>query len=160
MLLHSQPFMYKDIAYLTGLDITRYPRPLLMKKCCNVNIYAIRTIIGYAIRPDKKLSRSFNVEPTRSSAARFSRILADLDPIKFIHPCKRLDNSYIGYALMNESIIKPFINKLKEQNVFILNTIGALAAKYSGKKVIVDLMDLWTCKTEEIKECWVCSIWH
>jgi len=143
--------MHDNIAYLTGLDIARYPRPLLMKKCCNANIYAIRTIIGYSIHPGKKLSSSFNVEPTRPSAVKFSRILAGLDPTKFIHSCKRLDNSYIGYALINELIIKPFINRLKERNVFILNTIGALAAKYSGKKVIIDLMDLWTCRTKEIR---------
>jgi hypothetical protein len=34
--------------------------------------------------------------------------------------------------------------------VILLNAIGALAAKIAGKKVIVDLMDLWTCSYDGI----------
>jgi len=140
-----------SIAYITGLKPTDYPRPLFAKNCCNVKIYRLRTFIGHVINPDRPFRWSiFDDKLGFENSKNITNIIKNNDVSRVLYCCKRMDSSFLGFSVITESGFVPYFLKIREKNVILLNAIGALAAKIAGKKVIVDLMDLWTCSYDGI----------
>jgi len=140
-----------SIAYITGFKLTEYPRPLFVKNCCNVKIHKLRTFIGYVVNPNKPFHRTiFDDKTGFEESKNITDIIKNNDTFRVFYRCKRMDSSFLGFSIITESSLVPYFLKIREKNVILLNAIGALAAKIAGKKVIVDLMDLWTCSYDSI----------
>jgi glycosyltransferase involved in cell wall biosynthesis len=48
-------------------------------------------------------------------------------------------------ALLYELLYAPYISKIEGEGIIVMNPHAVYAAKAAGKKVVVDLMDLWSC---------------
>jgi len=130
------------IAYLTGLDVTTYNRPLMFAKYLNANVYKIRTLFGYFLNPNKlKINKQTNIS---SSSKPTASLLRKLNP-KF--GCQRLSGEYTIRSLFIEIGIGFFVKKIDENVIINLNSIGPYGEKILNKRktIIVDLMDLPTC---------------
>jgi hypothetical protein len=44
-----------------------------------------------------------------------------------------------------ELLYAPYLSKIEGEGIIVMNPHGVYAAKAVGKKVVVDLMDLWSC---------------
>jgi len=131
------------IAYLTGLDVSTYNRPLMFAKYLNIKVYQIRTLFGYFINPNKvKTKKESNI--SSSSFKQSTSLLRRLNP-KF--GCQRLSDEYTIRSLFMEIGIGLFVKKLDENIIINLNSIGTYGEKVLNKRkrIVVDLMDLPTC---------------
>ena len=143
------------IAYVTGFDINTYPRPLFIKHALGdlLRIYRLRTIIGYL--RDENESHAINNYTEDALKGYMSRTLLNGKSIIYLLPrifnCSRIDRVDPLMALLIESLYTPFFRKIRERTVIILNTVGAPAAIRAGKRVIIDLMDLWTCSPQGLR---------
>jgi len=136
------------IAYLTGFDPLRYPRPLLFYKYLNANIYRLRTILGHYLRPTRSSPSSVG-EPRRLKS--MLNLYIPKNFIDLYYNCKRIDNTVITDALLYEMLYKPYLEKINDDIIILLNLSGAISAKFfNKKKIIVDLMDLWSCESKRI----------
>ncbi|BDR92084.1 glycosyltransferase family 4 protein [Vulcanisaeta souniana] len=136
----------ETIAYITGFNIKFYPRPLFVKRALSglVNIYRLRTFIGYFRSGSKSLS-----DTAKAQVAIGKRDINTLLPR--IHDCPRIDKTDIMSALLVETLYVPFFRKIREKTIITLNTVSALAAMSIGKRVVIDLMDLWSCDPGKLR---------
>lgn len=141
------------IAYVTGFNINTYPRPLFIKHALggdSLKLYRLRTIIGYLYGKDELTDMNTGiegiVENQVNSALRAGKNMIYMLPR--MRNCARIDRVDEFTALLIESLYMPFFEKVHEKTVIVLNTVGAFAAMKMGKRVIIDLMDLWSCDPE------------
>ncbi|ADN50262.1 glycosyltransferase [Vulcanisaeta distributa] len=143
------------IAYVTGLNINTYPRPLFIKRALgdSLKLYRLRTIIGHLRGEDEFTDVNINTEDVMenyvNNALHAGKNLIYMLPR--VHDCVRIDRVDEFTALSIESLYVPFFRKIRERTVIILNTVGALAAMSTGKRVVIDLMDLWSCSAEGLR---------
>lgn len=135
----------RELAYLTPFDVTTYNRPLLFKRYLDSNIYYVRTLIGYRNNP-YKIPGVHNYQEGRTLKGNTLNIA---NRVKL--GCPRQSGDYILRGLAMEVLIGLYTKKLLEENVVVLNPAGALGAKMFKKRVIIDLMDFFTCTNSEIK---------
>lgn len=133
------------IAYITGLDINTYPRPLLIKRALEdkLNIYTLKTIFGY-VRSTKTL-RNADVQNYEDSNDRRLTGKGIIQALPKVLGCTRIDRVDPLVATLIEASYLPYFVGVREGVVIVLNTVGGLAALGAGKRVIVDLMDFWSC---------------
>jgi len=124
-------------SYITGLDPGFYPRPYFFFKCCKIPTYFLRTFIGY-LRNLKKRPRTGERRQQDVSATRS-------DPLRAIYDCPRQDRTVLLDASLYELLYAPYLSKIGGDGIIVMNPYGVYAAKAVGKKVVVDLMDLWSC---------------
>jgi glycosyltransferase involved in cell wall biosynthesis len=139
------------IAYLTGFDVSRYPRPLLFYKYLDAKVYRLRTIVGHYIKPIRSSHPSVekHTTPKNISKLRIPKTFIDL-----YYNCKRIDNTSITDALLYEILYTPYLEKIDENIIILLNTSGAISAKFlnnKNRKIIIDLMDLWSCESQRLR---------
>jgi len=135
-------------SYIATFNINFYSRPYLFKKCCGVSIYYLRTFIGFVKNPQKepKSGDKRQARVARQGAPR------PPDPLRFLYRCPRLDQTVILDASLFESLYAPYLLKTEGDGVIITNPYGVFAAKAAGKKVVVvDLMDLWSCRYDSLQ---------
>jgi len=136
------------IAYITGFDLLRYSRPLLFYKYLNAKIYRLRTIVGHYLKPIRSSPPSVD-KPMRSK--NITNLSVPKSFIDLYYNCKRIDNTVITDALLYETLYKPYLEKIDDDILILLNPSGVISAKFlNKKKVIIDLMDLWTCESKRI----------
>ena len=133
------------IAYITGFDINKYPRPSFIKHALgnSLRIYRLRTIIGYLRNKDRLDSTNVHINNYISDIPHYRKNITRVLPR--IHDCVRIDRMDLSMALLIETSYLPFFRKIREDTMIILNTVGAFAAMKANKRIVIDLMDLWTC---------------
>ncbi|ADN50263.1 glycosyltransferase [Vulcanisaeta distributa] len=135
------------IAYITRFNPMIFPRPLFMKKAIpglNIYLLSLRRSLFY----NEPISGETNGGSKQAGVTHgLINAVKGIDPLRIIEPCHRQDGSFDGLSLTKEMMYGIlFFKKLRERYVIIKNTIGALAAINNGKRVIIDLMDLWHCE--------------
>ena len=143
------------VAYVTGFNIDIYPRPLFIKHALGnlLRTYILRTIVGYS-RDERRFQIASNYTGYALKDHMSHTQLNERDVIRLLPKilgCPRIDRADSLTALLIESLYVPFFGKISERTVIILNTVGALAAMRVGKKVIIDLMDLWSCSPQGLR---------
>ena len=103
-----------------------------------MSIYRLRTFIGYLRSPQKK--------PQNKDGRRVDTTAARGDPLRFIYNCPRQNRTVLLDAYLYELLYAPYLSKIDGDGIVIMNPHGVYAAKASGKRVVVDLMDLWSCR--------------
>lgn len=63
-----------------------------------------------------------------------------------LYKCPRQDRSRLLDSVFYEALYVPYLKKVGGDGVVVMNAYGVHAAKLLGKKVVVDLMDLWSCE--------------
>ncbi|RFA93496.1 glycosyl transferase [Pyrobaculum aerophilum] len=126
-------------SYITIFDPRYYPRPLFFYKCCKLPVFYLRTFIGYLRNPSKK--PNIQKYPSSGVSSNFIR-----DPLESIYKCQRQDNKLLIDSLIFEALYAPYVKKIDSNGVIVMNPHGVFAAKGLRRKVILDLMDLWSCE--------------
>lgn len=132
--------------YVTGLDPQFYPRPRFFAKCCAVEPYWLRTFLGYYLNPGK--ARRGSAEP-RSAGSRSKTTIRD--PLSLLYNCKRQDRGLALNVLFLEALYIPYLLKLKTRGIIAMNAHAVYAAKALRRKVVVDLMDFWSCEVNRLR---------
>lgn len=99
----------------------------------------------YVIRT-KTSSRSANTIHVNTYRRNFLK-----NPFEFIYKRRKIDENLLLNAMSFEALYVPYIKGLDSDCVIVMNTSGVCAAKFLGKKVVVDLMDLWSCELDEMR---------
>jgi len=130
-------------SYLAILNPNFYPRPYFFLKCCGVPTYYLRTFIGYWKNPQKTLGG--RVDTQRNTAA------SSGDLLRVVYNCPRQNRTLLLDSFIYELLYAPYISKIRSNGVIVMNPHGVYAAKIAGKKAIVDLMDLWSCRLDALQ---------
>jgi glycosyltransferase involved in cell wall biosynthesis len=134
-------------SYITGFDPSFYPRPYFFFKCCGIPTYFLRTFIGYLRNPTKRPGggekRQQEVSATRSNPLKTIR-----NCLRAIYNCPRQDHTVLLDASLYELLYAPYLSKIESDGIIVMNPYGVYPAKAVGKKVVVDLMDLWSCRRD------------
>ena len=48
-------------------------------------------------------------------------------------------------ASLYELLYEPYLSKIESEGIIVMNPYGVFVAKAVDKRVVVDLMDLWSC---------------
>ncbi|AET33366.1 glycosyltransferase [Pyrobaculum ferrireducens] len=146
-----------DAAYLTPFDVKIFARPIFFARALGIPVYLIRTVFGHLLNPNKYrtsglATRDATVldEATRTRIRDIGLKAIRLDPSRFISSCYRQDKTYNLSAIAKELSILPYIDKIPYSTIIIKNLVGVLAARWAGRRVVVDLMDLWHCDREDV----------
>ncbi|MFZ8809013.1 MAG: glycosyltransferase family 4 protein [Pyrobaculum sp.] len=134
-------------SYITGFDPSFYPRPYFFFKCCGIPTYFLRTFIGYLRNPQKR-PRAGERRQRGTSVSRGDPLKALRNYLRAIYNCPRQDHTLLLDASLYELLYTPYLSKIEGEGVIVMNPYGVYAAKAVGKKVVVDLMDLWSCRRD------------
>ena len=124
-------------SYITVLDPGFYPRPYFFFKCCGIPTYFLRTFIGYLRNPQKR--------PQGGERRQQGTSASRSDPLRVVYNCPRQNRTVLLDASLYELLYAPYLSKIEGEGIIVMNPHGVYAAKAVGKKVVVDLMDLWSC---------------
>ncbi|MGC9108067.1 MAG: glycosyltransferase, partial [Infirmifilum sp.] len=147
---------HSDVAYLTPFDVKIFARPLFFARSLGIPVYHIRTIFGHVHNPNKYTPHNPTIqtpilsEEVGSKLHIISRRIPRLDPSRLINNCYRQDRTYYLFSIAKELSIIPYISKIPYSTIIVKNLVGALAAHWAGRRVVVDLMDLWHCDREDV----------
>jgi len=143
------------IAYVTRFNPRIFPRPLFFARAIkDMKIYLLRTLPGHFRDPNS--CRVLYEQPgyIRQNDQRVGKLivvrLTSSDISRIINSCYRQDRTYVLSGLAMEFALAGFISKLEQDVVIIKNVIGALGAKLAGKRVAIDMMDLWHCERRDV----------
>ena len=131
------------IAYLTRFDPRIFPRPLFFAKATGAEIFLLRTLISYHRDPHRNLYKQGDVKTDQSLRGKKSLFLFDIS--RLLNSCYRQDKTYLLSGASIELLIACFLQKIQHEIIIVKNTIGAMGAVFSNKRLIIDLMDFWHC---------------
>lgn len=132
--------------YVTGLDPQFYPRPRFFAKCCAVQPYWLRTFLGHYLNPRK--TRRASAEPRGAGSGSKTTIS---DPLSPLYDCRRQDRGLALNVMFLEILYVPYLLKLKTKGLIVMNPHAVYAAKALHRKVIIDLMDFWSCEADRLR---------
>ena len=64
--------------------------------------------------------------------------------LRAIYNCPRQNRTVLLDASLYELLYAPYLSKIEGEGIIVMNTCGVYVAKAVGKRVFVDLMDLWS----------------
>ncbi|MEM3994284.1 MAG: glycosyltransferase family 4 protein [Thermofilum sp.] len=72
------------------------------------------------------------------------------DPLTIMYNCSRQDKGVALNVMALEILYLPYLLKLETSGIIVMNPHAVYAARASRRKVIVDLMDFWSCELDRL----------